>query len=68
MPKLRALVVDDVLDMAQTIANDLGDRVLVHDLPVNMEGIYGVKIIVPSLWGLEGPIPDAVPTRPRLPG
>jgi two-component system response regulator HydG len=24
MPKLRALVVDDVLDMAQTIANDLG--------------------------------------------
>jgi ribosomal protein S12 methylthiotransferase accessory factor YcaO len=52
----------------ETIANDLGDRVLVHDLPVNMEGIYGVKIIVPSLWGLEGPIPDAVPTRPRLPG
>ena len=24
MPKLRALVVDDVVDMAQTIANDLG--------------------------------------------
>lgn len=51
----------------RAIADHLGLPVLVHDLPTAVAGIHGVKVAVPSLYGLHGTTPCEVGDWPRFP-
>ena len=55
------------LDAAFAISQRLGQPVLIHDLSSSIDGVYGVKVVVPTLCGLDGPFLDDSAHRPRFP-